>query len=344
MGKLGQLLVARGWITVQQLTRALTTQSVVGGRLGTCLLEMDALSEDLCSRASSEQHGVPAVSRRRPARHPRGGARPAPGQARPPLPRPPLPGRGQPPRPGHASSRATSPSRTRSPSPRASGSWSTWPTSCASSRRWRATTARSAPSRYSMLARAPEPRPLLLGTRASSRASRRQLAAHEPVPAASDEPGRRRLGASGVLPPAPEAEPPAAPAPRPAPVASPDRLPRLPRSPDRRNAPRWPALPSRAPRPRPRRLAAPPRPCRPLRRPFPRWPRPRRGRKRRSPAPTNARRWAQILLAFLARGYRRAALFQVAQGQGLRLDGQGELDLRRLRRSSPSASTSRPSS
>ena len=31
MGKLGQLLVARGWITVQQLTRALKTQNVAGG-------------------------------------------------------------------------------------------------------------------------------------------------------------------------------------------------------------------------------------------------------------------------------------------------------------------------
>ena len=42
MAKLGQLLVARGWITVQQLTRALQNQSVVGGRLGSCLLEIDA--------------------------------------------------------------------------------------------------------------------------------------------------------------------------------------------------------------------------------------------------------------------------------------------------------------
>ena len=42
MAKLGQLLVARSWITVQQLTRALKNQNVAGGRLGTCLLEMDA--------------------------------------------------------------------------------------------------------------------------------------------------------------------------------------------------------------------------------------------------------------------------------------------------------------
>ncbi len=62
MGKLGQLLVARGWITVQQLTRALQNQSVVGGRLGTCLLESDALGEDLLLKGLAEQLGVPAVN------------------------------------------------------------------------------------------------------------------------------------------------------------------------------------------------------------------------------------------------------------------------------------------
>ena len=62
MAKLGQLLVARGWITVQQLTRALKNQNVAGGRLGTCLLEMDALSEELLLKGLSEQHGVPAAA------------------------------------------------------------------------------------------------------------------------------------------------------------------------------------------------------------------------------------------------------------------------------------------
>jgi hypothetical protein len=61
MSKLGQLLVARGWITVQQLTRALKNQSVVGGRLGTCLLEMDALNEDLLLRGLAEQQGMPGA-------------------------------------------------------------------------------------------------------------------------------------------------------------------------------------------------------------------------------------------------------------------------------------------
>jgi hypothetical protein len=54
--------VARGWITVQQLTRALKNQNVAGGRLGTCLLEMDALSEDLLLRGLSEHHGVPGAT------------------------------------------------------------------------------------------------------------------------------------------------------------------------------------------------------------------------------------------------------------------------------------------
>ena len=62
MGKLGQLLVARGWITVQQLTRALQTQQVLGGRLGTCLVDMEAISEDNLLKGLSEQLGVPPVS------------------------------------------------------------------------------------------------------------------------------------------------------------------------------------------------------------------------------------------------------------------------------------------
>lgn len=62
MNKLGQLLVARGWITVQQLNRALQNQGVVGGRVGTCLLEMEALSEEYLLKGLSEHMGVPAVS------------------------------------------------------------------------------------------------------------------------------------------------------------------------------------------------------------------------------------------------------------------------------------------
>jgi type II secretion system (T2SS) protein E len=62
MSKLGQLLVARGWITVQQLNRALQNQGVVGGRVGTCLLEMEAITEENLLKGLAEQHGVPSAS------------------------------------------------------------------------------------------------------------------------------------------------------------------------------------------------------------------------------------------------------------------------------------------
>lgn len=60
--RLGELLEARGWITREQLLRALRNQKVVGGKLGTCLLEIDALSEDSLARGLSEQQGVPPVT------------------------------------------------------------------------------------------------------------------------------------------------------------------------------------------------------------------------------------------------------------------------------------------
>ncbi len=59
--KLGQLLVERGWISGEQLIRAIQSQRVVGGRIGTCLLEMDVLSEDKLLEALSGQLEVPAA-------------------------------------------------------------------------------------------------------------------------------------------------------------------------------------------------------------------------------------------------------------------------------------------
>ncbi|MEM1183310.1 MAG: hypothetical protein AAGM22_33515 [Acidobacteriota bacterium] len=59
--KLGQQLVDRGWITGEQLIRAIQSQRMVGGRLGTCLLEMDVLTEDRLLDALSEQLKVPAA-------------------------------------------------------------------------------------------------------------------------------------------------------------------------------------------------------------------------------------------------------------------------------------------
>ncbi len=59
--KLGQLLVERGWITGEQLIRAIQSQRVVGGRLGTCLLEMDVLTEDHLLDALADQLHVRAA-------------------------------------------------------------------------------------------------------------------------------------------------------------------------------------------------------------------------------------------------------------------------------------------
>ncbi|MEM7353242.1 MAG: hypothetical protein AAF657_20775 [Acidobacteriota bacterium] len=59
--KLGQLLVEQGWITGEQLIRAIQSQRVVGGRIGTCLLEMDVLTEDRLLEALSDQLRVPSA-------------------------------------------------------------------------------------------------------------------------------------------------------------------------------------------------------------------------------------------------------------------------------------------
>ncbi|HEV7670382.1 MAG TPA: hypothetical protein VGS22_17830 [Thermoanaerobaculia bacterium] len=62
VAKLGQLLISRGWINLPQLTRALKNQSVVGGRLGTCLLEMDVLTEEQLAKGLAEQLGLPGAT------------------------------------------------------------------------------------------------------------------------------------------------------------------------------------------------------------------------------------------------------------------------------------------
>lgn len=60
--RLGELLEQRGQITRDQLLRALRNQKVVGGRLGTCLLEIEALTEEQLCSALAEQQGVPCAS------------------------------------------------------------------------------------------------------------------------------------------------------------------------------------------------------------------------------------------------------------------------------------------
>lgn len=62
MTSLGTLLIKHGWITKQQLSTAIAMQREVGGRLGTCLLEAGAISEELLDRSLAEQLGVPAAS------------------------------------------------------------------------------------------------------------------------------------------------------------------------------------------------------------------------------------------------------------------------------------------
>jgi len=58
MKKLGEMLVERGWLSRSDLHRALNNQRMMGGRLGTCLLEADMVPEDRLMRALADQHGV----------------------------------------------------------------------------------------------------------------------------------------------------------------------------------------------------------------------------------------------------------------------------------------------
>lgn len=61
MAKLGHFLVDRGLITSRQLMRALESQRLIGGRLGTALLEISALPEADLLQALAEQAGLPAA-------------------------------------------------------------------------------------------------------------------------------------------------------------------------------------------------------------------------------------------------------------------------------------------
>ncbi|REK00086.1 MAG: hypothetical protein DWQ36_23300 [Acidobacteria bacterium] len=61
MKRIGKLLVDLGWITEQDLQRALISQRALGGSLGTCLLEHDALSEERLMRALAHQAELPAA-------------------------------------------------------------------------------------------------------------------------------------------------------------------------------------------------------------------------------------------------------------------------------------------
>ena len=60
---LGELLVARAAIRPADLQRALELQERVGGRLGSLLMRIGALSEDQLLDALSEQLGLPVAGR-----------------------------------------------------------------------------------------------------------------------------------------------------------------------------------------------------------------------------------------------------------------------------------------
>lgn len=61
MQKLGDILLAKGWVTRSQIERALSNQKTIGGSLDTCLLEMSAVSEERLLDALAQAHGLPAA-------------------------------------------------------------------------------------------------------------------------------------------------------------------------------------------------------------------------------------------------------------------------------------------
>ena len=60
--KLGDLLVREGACSADAVRDALKNQVIFGGRLGTNLLELGAVSEEALARALGRQHGIPALS------------------------------------------------------------------------------------------------------------------------------------------------------------------------------------------------------------------------------------------------------------------------------------------
>lgn len=59
--KLGQLLIERGQASGGQVMRAILSQRTAGGRLGTCLLELEAVDEDQLLETLAVQQGAPAA-------------------------------------------------------------------------------------------------------------------------------------------------------------------------------------------------------------------------------------------------------------------------------------------
>src|SRR5512132_2233572 len=61
MPRLGELLVAAGLLTAEQVEQALRAQVAWGGRLGTNLVELHLLDLDALSRMLGRQHRMPAA-------------------------------------------------------------------------------------------------------------------------------------------------------------------------------------------------------------------------------------------------------------------------------------------
>src|SRR5881397_1172319 len=59
--RLGDLLIAGGFITHQQLEEALAYQRTKGGRLGVCLIKLGYLTEDVLHSVLTRQFGVALV-------------------------------------------------------------------------------------------------------------------------------------------------------------------------------------------------------------------------------------------------------------------------------------------
>jgi type IV pilus assembly protein PilB len=62
--RLGEILIKEKLITGDQLKQALAYQQQHGGRLGTCLMKMGVISDDIITEVLSRQYGVPSINLR----------------------------------------------------------------------------------------------------------------------------------------------------------------------------------------------------------------------------------------------------------------------------------------
>src|SRR6186713_2775463 len=60
--KLGEILVRENLVTPQQLREALDYQRVNGGRLGSNLIKLGIISDDVITAVLSRQYGVPSIN------------------------------------------------------------------------------------------------------------------------------------------------------------------------------------------------------------------------------------------------------------------------------------------